>query len=107
MMAEEKIIGKLLFSEEQIQARAKEIAGQIDKDFKGEEVILLCTLKGSVLWFSDILRYMKTDAKIDFLSASSYGASTVSSGVVKISFESSAPCSTSRREGRTMLLPTM
>ena len=85
MMAEEKIIGKLLFSEEQIQARAKEIAGQIDKDFKGEEVILLCTLKGSVLWFSDILRYMKTDAKIDFLSASSYGASTVSSGVVKAS----------------------
>ena len=86
-MAKEQIIGKLLFSEEQIQARAKEIAGQIDKDFKGEEVILLCTLKGSVLWFSDILRYMKTDAKIDFLSASSYGASTVSSGVVKISFD--------------------
>jgi len=86
-MPKEKIIGKLLFTEEQIQARAKEIAEQIDRDFRGEDVILLCTLKGSVLWFSDILRYMKTDAKIDFLSASSYGASTVSSGVVKISFD--------------------
>ena len=86
-MAEEKIIGKLLFTEEQIQKRAREVAVQIDKDFKGEDVILLCTLKGSFLWFSDIMRYMKTDAKIDFLSASSYGASTVSSGVVKISFD--------------------
>ena len=86
-MAEEKIVGTLLFTQEQIEQRAKEIAAQIDKDFEGEEVILLGTLKGSVLWFTDLMKYMKTDAKIDFISASSYGANTSSSGVVKISFD--------------------
>lgn len=82
-----KIVGKLLFNQDEILKRAKEVAEQIDRDFKGEEVILLCTLKGSVMWFTDILRYLTTDAKIDFLSASSYGASTTSSGVVKITFD--------------------
>ena len=44
-MANQKL-GKILYTEEQITKRAKEIAAQIDKDFEGEEVILLCTLKG-------------------------------------------------------------
>ena len=86
-MAEEKIIGKLLYTEEQIQKRAREIAAQIDKDFKGEDVILLCTLKGSILWIGDIMKNLTIKTKLDFISASSYGASTVSSGVVKISFD--------------------
>ena len=85
--ADNKILGKILFTQEQIEQRAKEIAAQIDKDFKGEEVILLGTLKGSILWMVDLLKYMKTDAAIDFISASSYGASTTSSGVVKVTYE--------------------
>lgn len=80
-------IGKVLFTQEQITKRAKEIAAQIDKDFEGEEVILLGTLRGSIMWMCDIMKYMKTDAKIDFIQASSYGASTTSSGIVKISHE--------------------
>ena len=86
-MAKAKTIGKILFTEEQIQARAKEIAAQIDKDYAGEDLILLCTLKGSVLWFADIMKYVKGDFKIDFISASSYGSSTSTSGVVKIKFD--------------------
>lgn len=82
-----EIVGKVLFTQEQITKRAKEIAAQIDKDFEGEEVILLGTLKGSILWLADILKYMKTDAIVDFISASSYGSSTTSSGVVKINFD--------------------
>lgn len=85
--SEKNMIGKVLFTQEQITKRAKEIAAQIDKDFEGEEVILLGTLKGSVMWMVDIMKYMKTDAKIDFISASSYGATTTSSGVVKITHE--------------------
>ena len=85
--SENKMIGKVLFTQEQIANRAKEIAAQIDKDFEGEEVILLCTLKGSIMWMVDLMKYMKTDAKIDFISASSYGATTTSSGVVKITHE--------------------
>ncbi|MBO5514414.1 MAG: hypoxanthine phosphoribosyltransferase [Mogibacterium sp.] len=80
-------IGKVLFTQEQITKRAKEIAAEIDRDFEGEDIILLCTLKGSILWMADIMKYMKSDAKIDFIQASSYGASTTSSGIVKISHE--------------------
>ena len=85
-MAENKI-GKVLFTQEDITKRAKEIAEQIDKDYEGEEVILLCTLKGSVLWFADLLKHVSLTTKIDFVSASSYGASKTSSGVVKIKFD--------------------
>ena len=79
--------GKILYTEEQIVKRAKEIAAQIDKDFEGEEVILLCTLKGSILWIGDIMKALTVKTKLDFISASSYGASKTSSGVVKIKFD--------------------
>ena len=79
--------GKILFTEEQIAKRAKEIAAQIDKDFEGEEVILLMTLKGSILWIGDIMKNLTVNTKLDFISASSYGASTTSAGVVKIKFD--------------------
>ena len=85
-MAEQKI-GKVLYSQSDITKRAKEIAAQINRDYEGEDVILLCTLKGSVMWFSDILKNMTVSTKIDFVSASSYGASKTSSGVVKIKFD--------------------
>ena len=88
-MAKPEILGKILLDQEQIQARAKEIAAQIDKDYEGEDLILLCTLKGSLLWFADILKYMEHDCRIDFISASSYGSSTSTSGVVKIKFDPS------------------
>lgn len=85
-MAEQKI-GKVLYSQADITKRAKEVAAQINKDYEGEDLILLCTLKGSVLWFADILKNITVDTKIDFVSASSYGASKTSSGVVKIKFD--------------------
>lgn len=85
-MAEKKI-GKILYTQEDITKRAKELCKQIDKDYEGENVVILGTLKGSVLWFGDILKYTTVDTEIDFISASSYGSSTTSSGVVKISYE--------------------
>lgn len=86
-MADKNPVGKVLISQEEITKRAKEIAKQIDKDYEGEELILLGTLKGSVMWFVDIMKYITIDAKIDFITASSYGSSTTSSGVIKISYE--------------------
>ena len=85
-MAEDKI-GKILFTQEDIAKRAKEIAAEIDRDFAGEEVILLCTLKGSLLWIGDVMKNITIGTKLDFISASSYGASKTSSGVVKIKFD--------------------
>lgn len=82
-----EIIGKLLFTQEDITKRAKEIAKQIDEDYKGEEVVLLATMKGSILWLADIMKYTTIETKLDFLSASSYGSALTSSGVVKINYE--------------------
>lgn len=80
-------VGKVLYTQADITKRAKEIAAQIDKDFEGEEVILLGTLKGSIMWLVDIMKHTKIETTVDFITASSYGSSTTSSGVVKISYE--------------------
>lgn len=83
-MASNETIGKILFTEEQIRERARELAAQIADDYMGEEIILLCTLKGGIMWMSDLMKEMPLETKIDFVAASSYGSSTTTSGVVKI-----------------------
>lgn len=89
MTAKKDRIGNVLFTEEQLRNRAKELGEQISKDYEGEEVILLGTLKGSVVWMADIMKSITIDVTIDFIQASSYGSSTTSSGVVKIGYEPS------------------
>ncbi len=76
--------GKVLFTEEQIMARAKELGAQISADFDGEPVYLICTLRGAVVWMGDIMKAIKNETEIDFVQASSYGSGTMSSGVVQI-----------------------
>lgn len=80
-------IGTLLFTQEQISKRAKELVKEIEKDFAGEELIVIGTLKGAVLWMSDILKNLTLDTQIDFMIASSYGSSTKSSGFVTIKMD--------------------
>lgn len=80
-------IGTILFTEKQIQSRAKELAKQIEEDFAGEELIVIGTLKGALLWMGDILKNLTVDTKIDFMIASSYGSSTTSSGFVTIKMD--------------------
>ncbi len=75
---------ELLFSAEQIQMRVQEMAGQIALDYKGKNPIAVCVLKGAVLFMADLMRYMDIPLEIDFIAISSYGASTQSSGVVRI-----------------------
>lgn len=77
-------VGTIMITEEQIQQRAREIGQQIAEDYKGEQVVLVGILRGAVLWMGDIMRNTNLDMIIDFMAASSYGASTKSSGVVKI-----------------------
>ena len=77
-------VGTILLTVEQIKARAKEIGQQIAEDFPGEPVYLICTLRGAVVWMGDIMKSITNDTEIDFISASSYGSGTTSSGVVKI-----------------------
>ncbi len=83
-MGKEVELGEIIISQEQIENRAKEIGKQISEDYAGEEVYVIGILKGAVLWMSEVLKNMDLPARIDFMAVSSYGASTKSSGVVKI-----------------------
>lgn len=81
---ENDVVGKILFSKEQIEQRATEIGKQISEDYAGESVYLIGTLRGAILWMGDIMKNISLDTEIDFMVASSYGSGTSTSGVVKI-----------------------
>ena len=67
-----------------IQARVGELAREIEADYpRGEEIHLVCVLKGGFVFMSDLVRYMSTRVSLDFIAVSSYGAGTKSSGEVR------------------------
>ena len=79
-----EVVGKVIVDEAQIRQRAKEIGAQITEEFKGEEVIIVGILKGAVVWMADLIKAVDLPVKLDFMVVSSYGASTKTSGIVKI-----------------------
>ena len=67
-----------------IQARVGELAREIEADYpRGEEIHMVCVLKGGFIFMSDLVRYMSTRVSLDFIAVSSYGAGTKSSGEVR------------------------
>ena len=77
-------VGTVLITQEQINDKAAEIGRRIEEDFKGEPIVLVGILRGAVLWMADIMKNVNLDMVIDFMSVSSYGSSTKSSGIVRI-----------------------
>ena len=77
-------IKKVLIPESDIRQRVKELAAEISKDYAGETVTLICILSGASVFFADLVRELNLDVRFEFMSVSSYGAGTVSSGEVKI-----------------------
>jgi hypoxanthine phosphoribosyltransferase len=75
---------EVLYTEEQIHARIAELAREIERDYPDGDVLLVGVLKGAVIVMADVARELKFHAHLDFMAVSSYGASTQSSGVVKI-----------------------
>ena len=73
-----------LISEEQLQARIKELGEQISKDYAGKEIIVLCILKGGVMFMTDLVKHIDVPLKLEFMVVSSYGDEYKSSGVVKV-----------------------
>ena len=71
-------------TEEQLNKRIAEIGAEITERFKGESVYLVCILKGSIFFTTELAKRINLPMNIDFMSVSSYGAQTVSSGVVSI-----------------------
>lgn len=80
----ETSIGKVLLNEAEIAAKVKELGEQITRDYQGKNLLVVGILKGAVIFMSDLVREIKTPLGIDFMAVSSYGASTESSGVVRI-----------------------
>ena len=77
------VIGKPLFTVEQIQAKVREVADRITREYEGKEIVMVCILKGAFMFFSDLVRYIRIPIKVDFISCSSYVRSD-SSGEVKM-----------------------
>ena len=79
-----KDIEAILFDEETISKRIAELAKQITEDYKGENLTCICILKGGVFFMTDLLKKIDMPVMMDFMDVSSYGASTISSGQVRI-----------------------
>ncbi len=79
-----KDIEKVLFSAEQLHEITERIGEQVSFDYQGKNLLLVSVLKGSVVFMADLMRAIKIPCRIDFMSVSSYGAGTKTSGVVKI-----------------------
>ena len=77
-------LSSVLLDEETVQARIKELATKINEDYAGQELILLCVLKGSILFTVDLMKHLDLRVAVDFISISSYGEGTRSSGVVRL-----------------------
>ena len=75
---------EVLISEEVVDARIKEIADQISKDYEGKELHIICILKGSIFFTCELAKRITVPVTLDFMSVSSYGSDTKSSGVIKI-----------------------
>ncbi len=75
---------KVLISEQDVDARIAELGKQISEDYAGKQVHLICILKGSVFFMCELAKRITVPVSMDFMSVSSYGDGTSSSGIVKI-----------------------
>ncbi len=88
----EQDMQEILFTREQLSARIKEIAAQISEDYRGKAPVVIGILRGSFIFMADLVRELDIpDMTLDFMSASSYGSGTVSSGLVDIKLDTSEP----------------
>lgn len=81
-----KDVDRILVSEEEIEKITDRIAKQIDEDYKGEDkrLVMVCILKGSLMFMSDLMKKVTVPVEIDCMKVSSYGAGTVTSGSINI-----------------------
>ena len=83
-------IKRVILSEEEIELKVEELAKEISEDYKGEELLVIGILKGSVIFMSDLVKKLEIPVEMDFMQVSSYGDSSVSMGDVKTLMDISA-----------------
>ena len=77
-------LGETLIDSERLHARVAELGAEIDADYAGRDLVLVGVLKGALIFMADLMRSLTLPCEIDLMAVSSYGSSTVSSGVVRI-----------------------
>ncbi|MDO7908589.1 hypoxanthine phosphoribosyltransferase [Paenibacillus sp. JX-17] len=77
-------IQEVLISEEELSTKIKELGAQLSREYEGKNPLVICVLKGAFIFMADLVKTITVPLEIDFMAVSSYGASTKSSGVVKI-----------------------
>jgi hypoxanthine phosphoribosyltransferase len=82
---------RILITEEEIRARVAEMGSAIARDYKDDNPVLVGVLKGAVVFMADLIRAIPIELTTDFMVLSSYGAGTLSSGVVKLASDLSMP----------------
>lgn len=92
-------IQDVLYSEEQIQGKIKELGELLSADYEGKNPLVICVLKGAFIFMADLVKQIRVPLEIDFMAVSSYGQSTKSSGIVKIIKDLDVPV-----EGRHILI---
>ncbi|MGF7185652.1 hypoxanthine phosphoribosyltransferase [Desulfitispora alkaliphila] len=80
----EKFVKEVLISEEEIREKTKELGQQISKDYEGKDILLLCILKGGIMFMTELSKHIDVPVEFDFMVVSSYGNELKSSGEVKI-----------------------
>lgn len=90
---------RVLLNEEEVDKRIREVAAEINRDYAGKEVHLICILKGGVFFTCELAKRLTIPVSLDFMSVSSYGGGTESTGVVKIVKDLEQPL-----EGKNVLI---
>ncbi len=92
-------VKQVLFDEDALARRIRELGEQITAEYRGKDLVLLCVLKGSMFFAADLMRHVEVPLTLDFIAISSYGESTNTSGVVRIVKDLEEPI-----EGRHVLI---
>ena len=98
-VSDDGAIGDILVPAEDLARRVKELAGEVSRDYKDKELLLIGVLKGAVFFLADLMRELEIPVEVDFMAVASYGSATKSSGVVRILKDLDAPI-----EGRDVLI---
>lgn len=77
-------VAEILITGDEMQRRIQELGAEVDRHYAGQDLVLVCVLKGALMFLADLMRAMKIPHEVDFMAISSYGSGTESSGVVRI-----------------------
>src|SRR5207244_6114379 len=80
----ESVVGEVLIDAETLSSRVADLGAEVSSDYEGRDLLLIGVLKGAVFFMADLMRKLTIPCEVDFMAISSYGASTDSSGVVRI-----------------------